>query len=146
MPKLDLSSITPEPSGEMPPEFADAAQGRVVRFIARAGGIEDFVATHVIVPPGRWSSQRHWHEGEDELVVILSGEAILVDDDGRHSMGTGDVAVFPKGQSNAHHLRNEGDKPLVILAISLTEASPVHYPDIGKRWSPEQGVSDEPTT
>ncbi|MGJ3628127.1 hypothetical protein AB5I41_16285 [Sphingomonas sp. MMS24-JH45] len=25
------------------------------------------------MPPGKWSSQRHWHEGEDEIVVVLAG-------------------------------------------------------------------------
>jgi uncharacterized cupin superfamily protein len=143
MPKLDVGRIVPEPEGEMPPEFLEAARGRVIRFLSKAGGIGDFVATHVVVPPGGWSSQRHWHEGEDELAVILSGQAILVDEDGRHPMTAGEVAVFPKGDGNGHHLRNESDAPLTILAVSLAEHSPVHYPDVGKRWSPGEGVRDE---
>ena len=143
MPKLDVGRIVPEPEGEMPPEFLEAARGRVIRFLSTAGGIGDFVATHVVVPPGGWSSQRHWHEGEDELAVILSGQAILVDEDGRHPMTAGEVAVFPKGDGNGHHLRNESDAPLTILAVSLAEHSPVHYPDVGKRWSPGEGVRDE---
>ena len=128
----------------MPPEYLQAAKGRMVRLLSRAGGLGDFVVTHVVVPPGSWSSQRHWHEREDEFAVVLSGRAVLVDEAGRHPMGPGDVAVFPKGDRNGHHLRNEGDEPVTILAVSLPEASPVHYPDIGKRWAPDEGVSDEP--
>ena len=143
MPKLDFDRITPEPDGEMPPDALQAAQGRLVRVLTKAGRLCDFVATHVVVPPGGWSSQRHWHEGEDEFAVILSGQAVLVDDTGRHPMGPGDVAVFPKGDGNAHHLRNESNGPVTILAVSLAEASPVHYPDIGKRWTPGEGISDD---
>ena len=36
-----------------------------------------------MLKPGAWSSQRHWHNGEDEFLVMLSGEAVLVEDDGR---------------------------------------------------------------
>ncbi len=143
MPKLDLDQIPTEPEGEMPPEYLEAAQGRMVRVLSKAGTLDDFVVTHVVVPPGGWSSQRHWHEGEDEFAVILSGQAVLVDEAGRHPMMPGDVAVFPKGDGNGHHLRNEGDGPVTILAVSLTEASPVHYPDIGKRWAPNDGVSED---
>ena len=143
MPKLELDGIPPEPEGEMPPEYLQAARGRLVRVLSRAGRLSDFVVTHVVVPPGGWSSQRHWHEGEDEFAVVLSGQAVLVDEAGRHLMKPGDIAVFPKGDGNAHHLRNEGEEPVTILAVSLAEASPVHYPDIGKRWAPDEGVSDE---
>ena len=31
--------------------------------------------------PGAWSSQRHWHDGEDEFLVMLEGEAVLVEDE-----------------------------------------------------------------
>ena len=143
MPKLDLDRVPPEPEGEMPPDFLQAAQGRLIRVLSKAGKLSDFVVTHVVVPPGGWSSQRHWHEGEDEFAVILSGHAVLVDEAGRHPMMPGNVAVFPKGDRNGHHLRNEGEVPVTILAVSLAEASPVHYPDIGKRWSPTEGVSDD---
>jgi uncharacterized cupin superfamily protein len=30
-------------------------------------------AQHVVLKPGAWSSQRHWHDDEDELLVMLSG-------------------------------------------------------------------------
>ena len=34
------------------------------------------------LPPGAWSSQRHWHTEQDEFVYVLSGEVVLVTDDG----------------------------------------------------------------
>lgn len=143
MPKLDIAAVPPAAGSDYPPPFAAAASGRLVRDLADGGGLEDFVATHVTIPPGGWSSQRHWHEGEDEIVVLLSGTATLVDDDGSRAMHAGDVAVFRKGDGNAHHLRDDGDAPCVVFAVSLPERSRVHYPDIAMRWSPDAGYEAE---
>ena len=103
-------SIAPVKIGsDYPPPFDEPAAGRIIRDIAKAGGATDWNANHVVLPPGGWSSQRHWHAGEDEIVVMLAGEAVLVDEDGRHPMRTGDIAVFPKGDCNGHHLINESE-------------------------------------
>ena len=32
------------------------------------------------LPPGQWSSQRHWHSTEDEFCYVLEGEVWLVTD------------------------------------------------------------------
>ncbi len=141
MPKLAIEPISASRGSDYPPPFADAVSGRLVRRLSAAAGLEDFVATHVVVPPGGWSSQRHWHEGEDEIVVLLSGTATLVDDAGEHAMSAGEVAVFRKGDANAHHIRNTGDTPCVLFAVSLPERSTVHYPDIAMRWSPDDGYT-----
>lgn len=141
MPKLDLARVSVAQGSDYPAPFAKAASNRLVRDLSTAGGLTDFVATHVVVPPGGWSSQRHWHEGEDEILVVLSGEATLVDDTGAHRLRAGEVAVFPKGDGNAHHLRNDNDAPVVLFAVSLPERSRVHYPDIAMRWSPADGYA-----
>ena len=49
---------------------------------AIAGGLTQFGAHLERLPPGSRSSFRHWHETEDEFVLILSGEVILHEDDG----------------------------------------------------------------
>ncbi|MGY4395514.1 putative cupin superfamily protein [Sphingomonas sp. UYAg733] len=139
MPKIDLDLIEPKRGSDYPHPFELPLAGREARSVARAGGLIDFNANHVTVPPGCWSSQRHWHEGEDELVVILSGDAVLVDDVGRHPMTAGDVAVFPKGDGNGHKLINESDAPLVLVAVSKPETSKVVYSDIDLVWTPEGG-------
>lgn len=139
MPKVALDSVPPAQGSDYPAPFQAAASDRLVRNLSEAAGLEDFIATHVVVPPGGWSSQRHWHEGEDEIVVVLAGEAVLVDDAGAHPMRAGDLAVFRKGDGNAHHLRNESDAPCVLFAVSLPERSTVHYPDIAMRWHPQHG-------
>jgi uncharacterized cupin superfamily protein len=139
MPKVTIDAVNPKRGSDYPAPYDAPLAGREARNVAAAGGATDFNANHVILPPGCLSSQRHWHEGEDELVVILSGEAVLVDDTGRQPMHAGEVAVFPKGDGNGHHLVNESDVDCVLLAIGLPEASLVHYPDIDLIWSPTEG-------
>lgn len=130
MPKLDLDAIPQTNATGYPPEYADVVRERWYRRLAPAAGPTDFGASHVVLKPGAWSSQRHWHEGEDELVVVISGEAVLVDDDGRHPMRAGDVAAFAKNDGNGHVLINESDAECVYVAIGRPAATDCHYPDI----------------
>ena len=130
MPKLDLDSIPPTNATGYPPQYADVVRGRWYRSLAPASGISDFGVSHVTLEPGAWSSQRHWHEGEDEFVVMLAGEAVLVDDNGEHPMRAGDVAVFPKGDGNGHVLQNRSDSDCVFIAVGREDGSACHYPDI----------------
>ena len=117
MPKVKLDDIPQTNATGYPPEYADKVQGRWYRRLGPATGLSDFAATHVVLQPGAWSSQRHWHDGEDEMVIMISGTAILVEDDGRTPMGAGDIAIWPKGSTNGHHLVNESDAECVLVAL-----------------------------
>ena len=81
MPKIDLDAIEPTNGTGYPPPFDAQVADRWYRRLAPAAGLTDFGVSHVTLRPGAWSSQRHWHYGEDEFLVMLSGEAVLVDND-----------------------------------------------------------------
>ncbi|MEQ1497586.1 MAG: cupin domain-containing protein [Novosphingobium sp.] len=130
MPKLDLEAIPQTNATGYPPHYADVIAERWYRRLAPASGLTDFGASHVVLKPGAWSSQRHWHEGEDELVVMISGQAVLVDDSGETIMRAGDVAAFPKNDRNGHVLQNRSDAPCVFVAIGRPADTACHYPDI----------------
>ena len=130
MPKLDLASIPQTNATGYPPGYAQAVRGRWYRRLAPVAGLTDFGVSHVTLEPGAWSSQRHWHEGEDEFVVMLAGEAVLVDDSGETVMRPGDCAAFRKGDGNGHVLQNRGDAACVFVAVGRPGASDCHYPDI----------------
>ena len=130
MPKLDLDSIEQINRTGYPQPYAAEMDKRWYRRIAPAGGLTDFGASHVVLKPGGISSQRHWHEGEDEMVVILSGEAILVENEGEVVMRAGDIAAFPKRIPNGHHLVNRSSADCVFVAIGKVAATDCHYPDI----------------
>jgi uncharacterized cupin superfamily protein len=130
MPKLNIEDIPQTNATGYPPQYADKVQGRWYRRLAPASGISDFGASHVTLKPGAWSSQRHWHEGEDEMVIMIAGEAVLVDDSGEPLRRAGDVAAFPKNDGNGHVLINRSDADCVFVALGRLAISPCHYPDI----------------
>ncbi|MES1972435.1 MAG: cupin domain-containing protein [Pseudomonadota bacterium] len=139
MPKLDLDTIPQTNATGYPPEYAAAVQGRWYRRLAPAGGLAQFGVSHVTLKPGAWSSQRHWHEDEDEFVVMLAGEAVLVDDAGEHVMRAGDCAAFPKGDGNGHVLQNRSDADCVFVAVGKPSDTDCHYPDIDMHLFTGQG-------
>ena len=135
MPKLDLDTIPQTNRTGYPPPFDQPVQGRWYRRLAPAGGLTAMGVSQVVLKPGAWSSQRHWHEGEDEFLVMISGEAVLVDDDGEHVLGPGDCAAFPKGDRNGHHLQNRSDADCVFVVVGAGEELGGEYPDIDMRWT-----------
>ena len=130
MPKLDLEAIESINRTGYPPPYSEPMAKRHYRRLAPAAGLCDFGASHVTLDPGGISSQRHWHEGEDEFLVMLEGEAVLVEDDGETRLVAGDCAVFPKGVANGHHLVNRSDRECVFVVVGRAAASDCHYPDI----------------
>ncbi len=118
-------------SGNLPSEVRD---GLPTEPLAERGGLTQFGAHRVTLPPGARSSERHWHEREDELVLVLAGEVVLVDEAGAHVLRPGDAAAFPAGVPNGHHLVNRSAADCVLLVIGTRVREDVcHYPDTGRR-------------
>ncbi|HEX2802644.1 MAG TPA: cupin domain-containing protein [Sphingomicrobium sp.] len=135
MPKLDLESIEQTNGTGYPPPYDKPVAGRWYRRLAPAGGLTDIGASHCVLEPGAWSSQRHWHEGIDEFVVMLEGEAVLIEDDGETVLRAGDCAAFPKDVANGHHLVNRSERRCAFLAFdSRYGEGDCHYPDADLRY------------
>jgi uncharacterized cupin superfamily protein len=92
--------------------------------------VTDFGVSHVTLLPGAWSGQRHWHEGEDEFLVMIEGEAVLIDDRGRTPLRPGDCVAYPKMDANGHHVVNETDRNCVFIVVGRPSVTDCHYPDI----------------
>ena len=135
MPKVDLEAIVQVNRTGYPPPFDKDVAGRWYRRLAPATGLTDFAASHVVLKPGAWSSQRHWHDGEDEFLVMLSGEAVLVEDDGRSVLRAGDIAAWPKGTGIGHHLINESDSDCSFVVVGGGTNTGGGYPDIDMMWT-----------
>ena len=139
MPKLDLDAIPQTNRTGYPPPYDADVKERWYRRLAPVAGLTAMGASHCVLKPGAFSSQRHWHAEEDELLVMLSGEAVLIEDDGETVLRAGDVAAWPKGVRNAHHLHNRSEADCVFVAISAGDSANDHgeYPDIDLRFAPE---------
>ncbi|KRA81652.1 cupin domain-containing protein [Altererythrobacter sp. Root672] len=138
MPKLDLDAIPQSNRTGYPDPYDRDVEGRWWRRLAPAGGLNEMGASHVVLKPGAWSSQRHWHAEVDELLVMLSGEAVLVEDDGETVLRAGDVAAWPKGVTNGHCLQNRTETDCSFVAISAGDPDKDRgdYPDIDLRFEP----------
>jgi uncharacterized cupin superfamily protein len=94
-----------------------------------AGGLSQFGVHLEELPPGSRSSFRHWHETEDEMILMLSGEVVLVEDD-ETPLGAGEAACWPAGSATGHQLANRSDRPALYLTIGTRHrADVIHYPD-----------------
>lgn len=139
MPKLNLDTIEQTNKTGYPPIYAGQVKERWYRRLAPASGLTDFGVSHVTLKPGAWSAQRHWHVGEDEFVVMLAGEAMLVDDSGETPLRAGDCAAFPKNDGNGHCLVNRSNADCVYIAVGKPAESDCHYPDIDMHLFAENG-------
>ena len=135
MPKIDLEAIEQTNQTGYPPPFNEPVRGRWQRKIAEAAGLTQLGARHVSLDPGAWSSQRHWHEGEDELLVMLTGRAVLIEDEGETELAAGDIVAWAKAVRNGHHLINRSAEPCSFVCVSAGTDVGGAYPDIDMMWN-----------
>jgi uncharacterized cupin superfamily protein len=135
MPKIDLSKA-PHGSGTKYPVPYDApCRGRSWIELGVDAGLTQFGVRLVTLPPGVWSSQRHWHMHEDEFVTMLEGELILVTDAGEEVMRRGDHAGFKAGDRNGHCLQNRSAAPAKFLVVgSRDDRDWGEYSDIDMKF------------
>jgi uncharacterized cupin superfamily protein len=131
MSKINLDAIKPRQGSGYPAPFHETAKERTKKALGDAGGLNDFGVNLVTLPPGNWSSQRHWHLLEDEFVYVLSGELVLITDAGETHLKPGDCAAFPKNTPNGHHFINRTDRDATYLEVGTRSGEDtVVYPDI----------------
>ena len=117
MPRIDIAAVPVRKGSGYPPPFDAPCAARTRRRLGEAGGLRDFGVNLMTLPPGGWSSQRHWHSHEDEFVHVLEGELTLVEDGGETVLRAGDSAAFPKGTGNGHHMINRSTAVALYLEV-----------------------------
>jgi uncharacterized cupin superfamily protein len=131
MPKIDIEKIKVDTSTGYPPPFNKAVEGRSRRRLARAAGLTHFGVNICTLKPGAASSQRHWHEKEDELVYVLDGEVVLREDGGEIVLRPGDAAAWKAGVANGHCLVNKSNRDAVFIEVGTRAAAErAFYSDI----------------
>ena len=131
MKKIDKAAANVVRGTLYPPPFDEPCRKRSRTKLGDAAGLEQFGVNLCRLPPGAWSSQRHWHEQEDEFVYVVEGEVVLVTDAGEEVFRAGDCAGFRAGVSDGHHFQNRSSKDALILEVGTRRREDVaHYPDI----------------
>src|ERR1700689_1227196 len=131
MPKIDIAKVPTETRIGYPPPYDRVTIGRERKRLGNAVGLDQFGVNLTTLKPGAASALRHWHEKEDELVFILEGEVVLIEDGGETVLKPGDAAGFKAGIPNGHHLVNKTDRDAVYLEIGTrSKYERVDYPDV----------------
>ena len=140
MPKIDIAAIPLRERTGYPPPYAEAVKGRLFQALGDAGGLTQFGVNLVRLKPGAASSQRHWHENEDEFLIVLEGELVLVEDEGETILRAGDAAGFKAGVPNGHRLLNRTQRDGVFLVVgSRAPTERAHYPDLDLLYEKTDG-------
>jgi uncharacterized cupin superfamily protein len=135
--KIDITSLAPVVGTLYPPPFDQPCLARSRTKLGDAAGLTQFGVNLLRLPPGAWSSQRHWQTESDEFVYVLSGEVMLVTDAGAEVLKAGDAAGFKAGDPNGHCLQNRSTAEATVLEIGTRIAGDgAFYPDIDMVSSP----------
>ena len=136
MPKIDIRTLQARwGSAAYPDTYKPVVAGREKIALGNAVGLTQFGVNLTRLKPGAASALRHWHENEDELVYILEGEVVLVEDEGETVLKPGDCAGFKAGVPHGHHLVNRTNRDALMLEVGTRSAREVaHYPDVDLHW------------
>ena len=134
MPVIDISTLPvnkgsdgisyPAPFDENCDRFESVSLGDAV-------GLTQFGVNIEKLLPGGMTSQRHWHENEDEFAYLLSGVVVLVENETETVLKEGTAIGWKAGEATAHHLINRSDEPAYLLIVGTrADSEVVRYPDI----------------
>jgi uncharacterized cupin superfamily protein len=152
--RIEVAAVPTVSGSRYPAPFDGPCRGRVRRRLGDAAGLEQFGVNLTQLPPGAWSSQRHWHTAEDEFVYIVAGEVVLVTESGEEVLRAGDCAGFRAGTPDGHHLQNRSDREAIVLEIGTRrpDVDQAFYPDIdlsvlaGRTYAHRDGTPYDLTT
>ena len=119
--KITLTAVPVETECNYPSPFDRLCRDQSTQRLARHAGLTQFGVNLTVIEPGGWSSQRHWHTHEDELVWVLEGELTLVTDGGEEVLHAGDCAAFRRGDPDGHHLINKSSHAAKVLEIGNSD-------------------------
>ncbi len=139
MPKIDIDKAPTRFGSAYPPPFDAPCANRRRWKLGDAVGLTQFGVSLLRLAPGVWSSQRHWHTAEDEFVWVVSGEVVLVTDQGEEVLRAGDCAGFKAGDPNGHQIQNRSDAEAVLLEIGTRSqgVDQTDYPDLDMIVGPD---------
>ena len=141
MPKIDIDRVPVKTGSIYPAPFRAMTDARARQALGDAGGLTQFGVNLTRLPPGAATAQRHWHEAEDELVFVVAGELVLIEEGGETPLRAGEAAAFKAGHADGHHLANRSADDAVLIEIG-TRASEErgHYPDIDLVYEKQGGA------
>src|SRR5258708_7858897 len=95
LPALDPSIVEQLRRSGYPEPYRSRMGDRAKRRLGDGCGLTRFGVNQVTLGPSGQSALRHWHTLEDEFVYVLSGEVVLISDEGEQILRAGMCAGYP---------------------------------------------------
>ena len=131
MPKIDIDKLPVDVATGYPVQFRNVIEGRSRKRLGKAAALTQFGVNICTIKPGSQSSQRHWHETEDEFVYVLDGEVVLIEDGGETVLKKGEAAAWKANCGDGHTIANKSQRDAVVLEVgTCASRDKVVYPDI----------------
>jgi uncharacterized cupin superfamily protein len=131
MPRIDVDALPWETFTAYPPQYRKQIEGRARRRLGKAAGLSQFGVNICRIKPGSQSSQRHWHETEDEFVYVLEGEVVLHEEGGETVLKAGEAAAWKADSGNGHTIINRSQRDALVLEVgTCASRDRVVYPDV----------------
>jgi uncharacterized cupin superfamily protein len=135
--RIDANSVASIVGTKYPKPHDVPCLRRERKQLGELAHLTQFGVNMLRLPPGVWSSQRHWHTAEDEFVFVIAGEVVLVTDEGEEVLRAGDSAGFKANEPNGHHLQNRSQQDAILLEVgSRDDRDGVFYSDVDMRIEP----------
>lgn len=125
--KIDIAALEANLGTTYPPPHDEPCLSRERQRLGDAAGLTQFGVNLLRLPPGAWSSQRHWQTKQDEFIYVLSGEVTLVTDAGDEVLRAGDAAGFKAGDPDGHCLQNRSAADALVLEVGTRIAGDMAY-------------------
>ena len=101
--------------------------------VGRQAGAERIGASVYELPPGEALCPYHWHAGNEEMVIALSGTPSIRTPEGWRELQPGELVPFPRGAEGAHQVANRSDEHARVLLLGeLNGPDVIIYPDSEK--------------
>ena len=140
MPKIDIDAATVRDRLVYPEPHRSVTKGYEQRRVGDAAGLTQFGVNRVVLAPDAHTALRHWHEVQDEFVIVMAGEVVLIEEDAETILRAGDCAGFKAGVANGHCFQNRSAEPVVLFEIGThSEDETAHYPDVDLRAEKRTG-------
>ena len=104
-----------------------------IKEIASLLGAKNLGFRLVVMNPKTFSCPYHYHEKEEELCIVIEGEAIVRKNNKFNKVKSGDLLYYETGPGSVHHMYNHTDGPFKYFILSSKFREELcHYPDSQK--------------
>ena len=124
---INVAKIPTVVGTKYPAPFDKHCLARKRQRLGDAVELTQFGVNLLTLPPGSWSSQRHWHTESDEFLYVIAGEVVLVTNDKDIFLRAGDVVGFKAGDPNGHCLQNRSNGDVSVLEVGTRVGKDVAY-------------------